>query len=236
MDKLVRNHEHVINTKSIEKIIDRYSRIVKKCNNEFWEIDRQDKHAMFVGSYGRNTAINTSDVDILIELPGDIFYEVNELNGNSQSRFLQIVKKAIVESYPKSDIRADGQVIKINFTDDIFFEVLPAFKDNDGTFKYADTNQGGKWYSSNPRAEQDAIREKNKSSNNLLISTCRHMRYIRDTYFKSYQLSGIVIDSFLYEAIGNWHFVEPGMGVSFENYAKSLYKYFIDNEYLINNL
>lgn len=36
------------------------------------------------------------------------------------------------------------------------------------------------------------------------------MRYIRDNFFKSYKLSGIVIDSFAYQAIGSWRFTESG--------------------------
>lgn len=68
---------------------------------------------------------------------------------------------------------------------------------------------GGNWRSTNPKAEQDAMRDKNKSSNGLLFDTCKHMRYIRDNYFKSYHLSGIVIDSFVYAAIKNWRWTTP---------------------------
>ena len=34
------------------------------------------------------------------------------------------------------------------------------------------------------------------------------MRYIRDNYFSSYHLSGIVIDSFVYAVIGTWSWSE----------------------------
>ena len=36
------------------------------------------------------------------------------------------------------------------------------------------------------------------------------MRQIRDTHFKSYHLPGIVIDSFAYHNIGNWHWTREG--------------------------
>ena len=43
----------------------------------------------------------------------------------------------------------------------------------------------------------------------LLLDTCIHFRFIRDTYFSSYHLSGIVIDSFVYHAMGGWRWSEP---------------------------
>ena len=64
-------------------------------------------------SYGRGTAINTSDIDILVSLPSHLFDSYNNLSGNVQSRLLQAVRSAIKQSYPTSDIRADGQIVKI---------------------------------------------------------------------------------------------------------------------------
>ena len=36
--------------------------------------------------------------------------------------------------------------------------------------------------------EQAAMEEKNRTSNGLLLDTCKHMRFIRDNYFSSYHL------------------------------------------------
>ena len=163
-----------------------------------------------MGSYGRNTAIDTSDIDILVELPSSLFDRFNNLSGNSQSRLLQAVRNAILNAYPRSDVRADGQVVKIAFSDGMYFEIVPAFKSLDGSYKYPDSNTGGSWRSTNPKAEQEAMEQKNKISNGLLYDTCRHIRYIRDNYFSSYHLSGIVIDSFVYNAIGNWRWLNSG--------------------------
>lgn len=46
---------------------------------------------------------------------------MNELKTtfNSQSRLLQAVRNAILNAYPRSDVRADGQVVKIAFLDGI---------------------------------------------------------------------------------------------------------------------
>lgn len=96
---------------------------------------------------------------------------------------MQAIKTAIKEAYPNSDIRDDGQIIKIVFSDGVIFECLPAFKDMLGSFVYPDSNMGGKWLATNPKAEQEAIRDKNKTSNGLLVSTGKHMRYMRDKFF-----------------------------------------------------
>jgi len=86
---------------------------------------------------------------------------------------------------------------------------------------------GGNWEETNPKAEQEAMRDKNNNTNGLYRDTCRHIRYIRDTYFSSYHLPGIVIDSFVYDAIGDWKYVEDGQSTAKKgDYEKKLLNYF----------
>lgn len=49
------------------------------------------------------------------------------------------------------------------------------------------------------------MKEKNASSRGLLFDTCKHIRNVHAANFSSYRLSGIVIDSFVFSAIGDWH-------------------------------
>jgi predicted nucleotidyltransferase len=215
MNTVQRNGERI--SKELRDTITlRYKRITKAINSEFWGSDSDTAHSRYVGSYGRGTAIDTSDIDILVELPRYEYERFDAHKGNGQSRLLQVVKAAIQTTYPRSNIRADGQVIVVDFSDGIKFEVLPAFKQIDwlgywnGKYDYPDTNMGGNWRSTNPKAEQDAMRERNRESNGLLFDTCRHMREIRDTHFRNYHLSGIVIDSYVYHHIADWHWLLPG--------------------------
>lgn len=188
----------------------RYHTVTRAINREFWGSVSDTAHSLYVGSYGRNTAIESSDIDILVELPNNQFDRFNNLSGNSQSRLLQSVRSAVLDAYPRSDVRADGQVVKIAFSDETYFEIVPVFKNWDGSYRYPDTNTGGRWKSTNPKAEQEAMEQKNRNSNGLLYDTCRHIRFIRDNCFASYHLSGIVIDSFVYRAIGNWRWLNSG--------------------------
>lgn len=204
MSILVKRHDKIIPIETIDIISTRYKTITQAVNEEFWNSSSDTQNSIYVGSYGRGTAVNTSDVDILVLLPEGEYSHYNITKGNGQSRLLQAVRQAIIKFYPRSEVKADGQVVKILFSDDIKFEILPAFKNWDSTYRYPDSHMGGKWCSTNPKAEQEAMRIKNKTSNGLLFDTCKHIRYVRDEYFKIYHLSGIVIDSFVYYAMGNY--------------------------------
>lgn len=214
MSSSVSKYGEVIPLDTRSTISLRYHTITKAVNREFWNSTSDSLHSFYVGSYGRGTAINSSDVDMLVEIPEDEYKRYDFQKGNGQSRFLQAVKNAIISAYPRSSVKADGQVIVIDFTDGIKFEVVPAFLHIDWigntTYTYPDTNMGGNWKSTNPKAEQETMREKNKSSNGLLYDTCRHIRRIRDNHYSSYHLSGILIDSFAFDAIQGWHFTREG--------------------------
>lgn len=196
------------------KVSSRYKRITKAVNSEFWNSSSENTHSFYVGSYGRGTAIKTSDIDLLVELPKDEYERYDSQRGNGQSRLLQALKTAILSTYPNSNVHADGQVVVIDFSDGIKFEVLPAFQHTDiwgiwdGTYDYPDTNMGGKWLTTNPKVEQEAMKNRNDETNGLLFDTCKHLREIRDTHFSSYHLPGIVIDSFVFQHIGGWHWLK----------------------------
>lgn len=129
----VRKYDETISLDTRQRISKRYHAVTRAINKEFWNSISDTLHSLYVGSYGRNTAIDTSDIDILVELPGNLFDRYNNLIGNSQSRLLQAVRNAILNTYPKSDVRADGQVVKIHFSDGMYFEIVPAFKNWDGS-------------------------------------------------------------------------------------------------------
>lgn len=215
MDRVIK-HGEIIPLGKRSEISARYKRITKAINRAFWNSDSDTTHSFYVGSYGRGTAVDTSDIDILIELPRKEYERYDSYNSNGQSKLLQAVKDAVLKTYPNSSVHADGQVVVVDFSDEIKFELLPAFRKTDWLgneiegYEYPDANMGGKWLSTNPKAEQEAMKRKNEESNGLLFDTCKHIRQIRDTYFKTYHLSGIVIDSYVYQHINDWHWLRDG--------------------------
>ena len=228
----VRKRGEIISIEQRSLVSQRYRRITRAVNSEFWGSTSETAHSLYVGSYGRGTAIDTSDIDILVELPREEYNKYDALRGNGQSRLLQALKNAILQTYPRSDIHGDGQVVVINFTDGMKFEVLPAFCQLDwlgnwnGKYDYPDSNMGGNWLTTDPKIEQQAMKERNGASNGLLCDTFKHILEIRDNYFSSYHLPGIVIDSFVYHHISDWHWLREGEQSSNQprgTYEKRLY-------------
>ena len=238
MSSPVKQNSEVISADVRSTISTRYKTVTRAVNSAFRNSQSETQYSFYVGSYGRGTAINTSDIDILVELPEDEYKRHDALKGNGQSRLLQAVKEAILASYPRSDVRADGQVVKINFSDRILFEILPAFQNLnwlgqwDGTYKYPDSNMGGNWRSTNPKTEIEAIAQKNNNSNGLLKDTCKHLRRVHDDNYSSYTLSGIVIDSFVYKAMGEWRWLNEGETSTSAtgDYEKALLNNFLVNK------
>src|SRR5688572_6558171 len=100
---------HVQNQGSISA---RYKAITKRLNTDFWTTTSDTSHSLYVGSYGRNTAIEGfSDLDMIFRLPYETYEQYNKYIGNGQSALLQTVKTSIERTYSTTTIRADGQVI-----------------------------------------------------------------------------------------------------------------------------
>jgi len=114
-------------------------------------------NVVVVGSYGKGTAVRPpSDIDILYLLPVSEYHRINQVFGNGQSQLLQEVKRALADTFPRTDLSADGQVVKAPFAS-FAVEVVPAFRCDGGTYLTCHTAGGGSWRSSNPIAEYRAI-------------------------------------------------------------------------------
>jgi hypothetical protein len=111
-----------------------------------------------VGSYAKGTAARPrSDVDMIFVIPSDEFSRINSFAGNKQSQLLQEVKYSLLETYPNTDIRGDGPVVKVPFSS-YYFEVCPVFALPTGSFITAHTKNGGWWGYTNPVAEINWLR------------------------------------------------------------------------------
>lgn len=132
--------------------------LTKLLNKKYYGSDSVDDHCLVVGSVGRQTAVSeTSDLDLLFVLPREVYTRFNAYDSNGQSALLQEVKNTIKNRYPKTDIKGDGQAVVINFTDRFYsIDLVPAFEQDDGSFKYPDSNDGGSWKKTDPIPEQDA--------------------------------------------------------------------------------
>lgn len=186
---------------TVDKISYRYKRITKQLNKDFWGSDSDTLHSLYVGSYGRGTEIFTSDIDVIMQLTSDTYTQYNNHTGNGQSALLQAVKTSIEKTY-KSYMRADGQVIRIDFDDNIDFEIVPAFLTNDNSFKFPDTNNGGSWKITDPRREIAEIIKGDNESNKNLRKLCRMARAWKETW--NVPIGGLLIDTLAYNFMKNY--------------------------------
>lgn len=184
-------------------ISSRYKAITRRLNTDFWNTVSDTSHSLYVGSYGRNTAINGfSDLDMVFELPSTLYFQYDKYAGNGQSALLQAVRNSMRKTYSTSDIGGDGQVVVVKFTDGITFEVVPVFTNKAGSYTYPDSNDGGSWETTNPRAEIEAIRTRNNACNGNLVPLCRMMRAWKRKW--DVPIGGLLIDTLAYQFIDGW--------------------------------
>ena len=187
------NNLKVVDTDTISK---RYKRITKTLNKKFRESDSEIYYSLQVGSYGRKTAVkDISDLDMIYELPLDLYSNYNSRQGNGQSDLLQDVKNAILDTYPSTDIRGDGQVVTVSFTN-YEIEVCPSFLLDDNTYKYPDSKNGGSWKITKPRQEIDEINTFNITTNSNLKNLAKMCRSWKNK--SGVKIGGLLIDTFCY--------------------------------------
>lgn len=182
----------------------RYKAITQRLNTDFWSTTSEAAHSFYVGSYGRNTAIQGfSDLDMLFQLPYSVYDKYNNYLGNGQSALLQSVKTSIEKTYSKTSIRADGQVILVPFSNGVTFEVVPAFiKDN--IYVFPEAKDGGRWKTTNPKPEIEEIRTRNSMCNGNLVRLCRMMRSWKGKW--EVPIGGLLIDTLAYQFIENYEY------------------------------
>lgn len=207
-------------------MIYRYHQITKRINRDYWNSESDIDHSIYVGSHGRGTDIYTSDIDIVVWLPWTIYSKYKEYSGNKQSYLIQDVKNVLKKTYSNSSVRGDGQVIVIDFSDGMKFEIVPAFQYADNTFLYPDTNDGGKWRTMDPRTEIKTFNVINSDCNGNLKNLCK---MIREWNKKNYVcMQGILIDTIAYRFLKDYTYKDKSY-LYYDYMSRDFFKYLMDN-------
>ncbi|ACV21358.1 Uncharacterised protein [Slackia heliotrinireducens] len=186
----------------------RYHSITKRLNADFWDSSSDEAHGRYVGSYGRGTRIDGSDVDILFRFPYNMYVKYDAYASNGQSALLQAAKMSIATTYPSTRLKGDGQIVAVDFSDGINFEVLPAFECEDGSYLFPDSNGGGRWRACDPVAEINELNSMDEACNGNLKRLCKMARAWREA--NSVSISGIAIDVFAYNFMKHYSHRDDG--------------------------
>jgi hypothetical protein len=182
--------------KNADEISGRYCAITTRLNKDYWGTDAEYLHCLQVGSYGRNTAIDgVSDLDMAFELPWEVHDRFVKRQGNIQSQLLGEIRDYLKVLYPKTDIYADGQVVVVQFKN-YRVEVLPAFVEENGSYKFPDSNNGGSWCWCWPRDEIAAVQKVHERSNRHLKHICKMVRAWKNKH--GAPMGGMLIDTLCY--------------------------------------
>jgi hypothetical protein len=138
--------------------------VCKVLNFKYWSSNSETDNSFYIGSWGKYTRIRPPrDVDVLFKLPKSVYDRFQLRSGNKQSQLLQEVKDALKASFPKTDVRGDGPVIKVPFQS-FAVELVPAFPLTTGKYYIPITKNGGSYKEFDPDAEYEAVKTSNTNT------------------------------------------------------------------------
>lgn len=187
-----------------EKWENRLKEITKRLNRKYYSLDELDNqetdNGLIVGSVGRTTAVrNVSDFDYIFSLPSEVYRRFDSYEGNGQSALLQEIKNELLKRYPNTKIKGDGQVVVIDFSDGGKIELVPAFEQSDGNFKYPDSRNGGSWKTTKPKPEIEKSKSLNSNFNNHFSNLTRLIRQWKN--HMGFSFKGLLIDTLISDLI-----------------------------------
>ncbi len=175
---------------NVDQISLRYGEITASLNKKFRDSESKTANSLQVGSYGRWTAIKgISDLDMLYIMPKGKW---DAYKDGKQAQLLTDTKDAIKARYPNTDVCVDRLVVTATYVN-FHIEVQPVFEQDDGSFKYPDTYNGGSWKITKPREEISAMKEFIDQKNKNLRHLCKMARAWKNKH--GVGMGGLLIDT-----------------------------------------
>ena len=187
----------------------KYTGVIDCLAKHFYDRNSNSNDQFLFGSYKTKTNIRPiddgSDVDVLFKIDEDTYEKYKD----NPSGLLQEVRKALKDKYTTTEeMHAWGKVVLVKFCDGHHnVEVLPAFENDDDTFKIPNTEDGGSWEESfDPREQVNSFDNSNSDTDGLTRELAKMLKnWVRNTMslnYKSYLLVEDVI-SFLDDSYPN---------------------------------
>ncbi len=137
----------------------KYRGVAAALNRYYWGTSSETDHLELVGSWAKGTPVRPPrDVDFIFQLPLEVYQRFEQRTGNKQSQLLQEVKSVLLDTYPQTSMRGDGQVVVVPFNS-YGIEVAPGFPATGGGYLICDTNDGGRYKWVHPAGELAAFND-----------------------------------------------------------------------------
>jgi Adenylyl/Guanylyl and SMODS C-terminal sensor domain/Second Messenger Oligonucleotide or Dinucleotide Synthetase domain len=199
----------------------RYGELTAALNKQFRDTESKEANSLQVGSFGRKTAIDgISDLDMLYIMPKSKWDTYNTQGG--QSRLLQDARSAILNRYSKTDVRVDRLVVTVTYTD-FHFEVQPVFEQDDLSYKYPDTKNGGSWKITKPREEMNEIAAKDVAKKSNLRRLCKMARAWKNKH--GVGLGGLLIDTLAHNFLASTEEYDSKSFLYYDYLSRDFFKY-----------
>lgn len=202
-------------------IEDRYGEVTAALNKTFRDTESKTANSLQVGSYGRWTAIKgVSDLDMLYLMPARSWGDYNVKDG--QYRMLRAAADAIQARYPRTTVKVDRLVVCVQYKD-FHIEAQPVFEQDDGSFKYPDTHDGGSWKITKPRAELDAMAKVNAAKNDNLRRLCKMARAWKNKH--GVGMGGLLIDTLAHNFMTGTTAYDATSFGAYHHLSRNFFKY-----------
>lgn len=204
-----------------ETISLRYGELTAALNKQFRDTESKTANTLQVGSFGRKTGINgISDLDMLFIMPKTKWDDYNKVGG--QLKLLQDAKEAIVNRYPTTKVRVDRLVVTVTYAN-FHVEVQPVFEQDDKSYKYPDTANGGSWKITKPREEMDAVADLDALKNSNLRRLCKMARAWKNKH--GVDMGGLLIDTLAYNFLDSTSDYDGKSFLYYDFLSRDFFKY-----------
>ncbi len=192
-------------------------------------------HITLLGSLAKDTGVEPlGDADVLFRMPAGTYSRFDDYTGNGQSALLQEVRNALRDRYPRTDIRGDGPVVVVSFSDPPAVEVVPGvLLDGESNIVSAKgfvpvTRDGGRWEAADYGAEWSALISSDKTVDGQLRRLIQYTKAWRETH--SATLKSIVIELMATEFMRRWD--NSRTAYSFDDWlVRDFLKHMVENYY-----
>lgn len=214
-----------------EKIRMRYGELTSALNKQFRDTESKTANTLQVGSFGRKTGINgISDLDMLYIMPKTKWDDYNIAGG--QLSLLQDAKDAILKRYPKTKVKVDRLVVTVTYTN-FHVEVQPVFEQDDQSYLYPDTKNGGSWKTTKPREEMAAVADLDTKKNANLRPLCKMARAWKNKH--GVGMGGLLLDTLAYNFLDSTTDFDNRSFHYYDRMSRDFFKYLSElpeqNEY-----